>query len=451
VRWPDGGALRAHGLGRVIAGAIVLGLGLGTGCQPLDDIPLVDAARARRDASIDASGDAGPVVTCTRSEECDDGLFCNGREVCVEGRCAAGESSCDDGVVCTIDACSTDLDLCTHLAPDLDGDGYGDSDCVDRRGVPTGEDCDDMDPMRAPGNVEVCDEDNRDEDCNLGTRGGRDEDSDGFESDECCNPVPVGRLDLNCGNDCDDGEADVRPGAQELCDGRDNNCNAVIDEGCICTPGNARPCPRPGECAAGVETCVDGRTSSEGATTPATDTCNGRDDDCDGSVDEGTTLLCRRDFDEDTFPDDDAPVASCPDPSRPEVGNCPRLTTNRVPGPGTTDCCDFDPRARPDQTAFFSSVNGCGGFDFNCDGREEIGLTAEQTGVNCSAASANSTFCAAASRAVGAAPGFWSADGPPPCGVSSLWLADCRWLEAPLEAPVSTCFPIPSSRIQQCR
>jgi hypothetical protein len=35
--------------------------------------------------------------------------------------------------------------------------------------------------------------------------------------------------------------------------------------------------------------------------------------------------------------------------------------------------------------------------------------------------------------------------------VSSLWLADCRWLIGGVEAPIDTCFPQPSSRIQRCR
>jgi hypothetical protein len=422
------------------------------GCPdpPYYEVP--DAARTRRDAAIDSAVDAGAGGPCEQDEDCDDGAFCNGDERCVDGTCAPGTApGCDDNLACTTDLCSSERDLCVHEAPDEDMDGYGDSECVDRRGVPTGEDCDDGNADRAPGNAEVCDDEGLDEDCNLGTRGGRDGDGDGFEDVRCCNPPAAGRFDLNCGPDCDDSDGDVRPGAQELCDGVDNNCNAVVDEGCICTPGATRQCPRPGECAAGVETCVDGRAFSACSIAPVPDVCNDLDDDCDGSVDEGETLLCYRDFDEDSFPDDDAPVEACPDRARPEVGSCPRLTTNRIPGAGVTDCCDFDPRAYPGQRAFFASVNGCGGFDFDCDGRETIGLTAEQSGIVCSAASLSEAACDAAARMVGAAPGFWSSDGPPPCGVSSLWLADCRWLVGGLEAPVDTCFPIPSSRIQQCR
>jgi hypothetical protein len=427
-------------------------MALASGCEAPPYFEIPDAARVRRDAAIDANVDAGPGAPCGSDDDCDDGAFCNGEERCEEGRCAPGTPpDCGDGLTCTIDACSIERDLCVHTAPDGDGDGYGDSTCTDRRGVPTGDDCDDGDDRRSPANAEVCDDAGRDEDCNLGTRGGRDEDGDGFEDAACCNPVPAGRFDLNCGPDCDDSDRDVRPGAQELCDDKDNNCNGVTDEGCICTPGATRQCPQPGACAAGVETCVDGRAYAGCSIAPVTDVCNDLDDDCDGAVDEGLTQLCHRDFDEDGFPDDDEPLRVCPDPTRPSVGNCPRLTTNRVPGPGVTDCCDFDPRAYPGQTSFFTSINGCGRFDFDCDGRETIGLTATQSGINCSAASVNETLCNAAAARVRGAPGFWSADGPPPCGVSSLWLADCQWLRGGLEAPVDTCFPTPSSRIQQCR
>lgn len=33
-----------------------------------------------------------------------------------------------------------------------------------------------------------------------------------------------------------------------------------------------------------------------------------------------------------------------------------------------TDCCDADAKAHPGQTAWFTVVDGCGSFDYNCDG-----------------------------------------------------------------------------------
>jgi hypothetical protein len=34
------------------------------------------------------------------------------------------------------------------------------------------------------------------------------------------------------GNDCDDTEPAANPGETEVCDGIDNNCDGTIDEGC---------------------------------------------------------------------------------------------------------------------------------------------------------------------------------------------------------------------------
>lgn len=43
-----------------------------------------------------------------------------------------------------------------------------------------------------------------------------------------------------CGGDCDDNDPTVHPGAIEICDNKDNNCNGQIDEGNVCCPaGNA--------------------------------------------------------------------------------------------------------------------------------------------------------------------------------------------------------------------
>jgi hypothetical protein len=65
---------------------------------------------------------------------------------------------------------------------DNDGDGASDMACG-------GDDCDDNDPNRFPGNVEVCDAANHDEDCDPNTIGSLDADGDGF-IDYGCFDVP---------------------------------------------------------------------------------------------------------------------------------------------------------------------------------------------------------------------------------------------------------------------
>jgi hypothetical protein len=127
---------------------------------------------------------------------------------------------------------------------DLEGDGYGaellpPEEACQAPGaeyVENGLDCDDFDPFIHPGASEFCD--GLDNDCdtvadeNLGSLYHRDADQDGYgnpaDSVEACTQPPGRVLDAT---DCNDARADVRPGAPEVCDGVDNNCNMSIDEG----------------------------------------------------------------------------------------------------------------------------------------------------------------------------------------------------------------------------
>ncbi len=108
---------------------------------------------------------------------------------------------------------------------DADGDGY--NEC---------EDCDDTSAMINPGAEEDCDGVDNDCDGELdeGVTGTyyQDADGDGFgdsgvTTDAC--EASDGWVPVD--GDCDDADPYVYPGAEEICDGTDNDCNDTIDDG----------------------------------------------------------------------------------------------------------------------------------------------------------------------------------------------------------------------------
>ncbi|MFO0686020.1 MAG: putative metal-binding motif-containing protein [Sandaracinus sp.] len=88
------------------------------------------------------------------------------------------------------------------------------------------------------------------------------------------------------GTDCNDDNASVSPMATEVCDGVDNDCDGMIDQG---DPGSGQVCSTgmPGVCGPGVSHCVSGAIACQPTTPAGDETCNGLDDDCDANLDEG--------------------------------------------------------------------------------------------------------------------------------------------------------------------
>ncbi len=162
-------------------------------------------------------------------------------------RCDGADNDCD-GDVDENDA----LDA-TEWYPDLDADGYGGNEspvlsCDQPDAfVENSLDCNDDDPDVNPGEVEVCDEADLDNDCNGLAD---DEDPDVAESSQVlyypdndgdgdgdsgeagtlfCDP-PAGSATTN--TDCDDTDPDVHAGAFEVCDAadKDEDCNGLADD-----------------------------------------------------------------------------------------------------------------------------------------------------------------------------------------------------------------------------
>jgi len=128
-----------------------------------------------------------------------------------------------------------------------------------------------------------------DSDTDSDTRICEDKDGDGFLGD-CAGA-----------EDCDDNNAYIYPGATELCNGLDDDCDGEKDEGCPCKPWEHKECyPHDektlgvGVCRAGWALCQpDGSLGDcQGAVGPTAEECNGLDDDCDGEIDEGVRNAC---------------------------------------------------------------------------------------------------------------------------------------------------------------
>ena len=94
--------------------------------------------------------------------------------------------------------------------------------------------------------------------------------------------------------DCNDFNPKINPSAIEVCDGVDNNCDDSVDEGCPCMFGQTQTCGSIiGTCSQGVQVCLGSRWSLCGGIgygPSKREICNnGKDDDCDGQIDE----LCK--------------------------------------------------------------------------------------------------------------------------------------------------------------
>ncbi|MBW2458560.1 MAG: hypothetical protein JRI68_28940 [Deltaproteobacteria bacterium] len=80
-------------------------------------------------------------------------------------------------------------------------------------------------------------------------------------------------------------EGEVLP-TTEICNGDDDNCDGSVDEG---NPQSGTDCNTGefGPCKDGLTECVDGEVACVTTYTPVDETCNGIDDDCNGGMDDG--------------------------------------------------------------------------------------------------------------------------------------------------------------------
>ena len=342
----------------------------------VDEDDAADAPSWYTDGDSDGYGSTSATVACAQpsgtvanSDDCDDSnADANPGEAEV---CDEADNDCDGEV----DEDSA-ADAATWHA-DNDGDGYGGSSTTVACDQPSGfadngDDCNDASADANPGEAEVCDE--LDNDCDgstdedVTTTYYADDDGDSYgntaKTVEACS-TPSGYVTDD--TDCDDLDATSNPGASEVCDEADNDCDGSTDEGVTTTyyadddgDGHGDPSDSSEACSAPsghVLTDTDCDDTDATVSPNGAEVCDEADNDCDGSVDEDA-------LDAETFYGD-SDGDGYGDDSDTEVGCA--ASSGYVSPDG--DCDDADAAVNP------AAAEVCDEVDNDCDGSVDVGAS----------------------------------------------------------------------------
>ncbi len=304
---------------------------------------------------------------------------CSGARKCLAG----GLTACDAPAPAT-ETCNGVDDNCNGVTDepgsvgctpyfadkDSDGVGAGSGACLCKPNADfsasSGADCNDANPAIHPGATELCN--GIDDNCNGKTdEGFADMDGDGIAD---CIDTDIDGDGVANSVDCSPTNAAIFPGAVEICDGLDNNCNGLTDEefasGCKFflrdQDGDGFGISSDAKClcaSAGVYAALTGGDCNDGDASVhpgAVESCNAVDDNCDGATDPPGSVGCSNfwpDKDADGYGSGGAAAAKC--------------LCGAIAGyvPQTGDCDDTNFAIHP------GAKEICNGFDDNCDGKTD--------------------------------------------------------------------------------
>ncbi len=354
-------------------------------CDGSTDEDAIDASSWFPDADSDGYGDDNaPLLSCEAPVGYgEDGGDCNDADAAVnpdaDETCDGVDQDCDG----LIDNNATDMQL---WYDDVDGDGYGDASssswsCTAPPSTSADDtDCDDADAAVNPAAIEICNSidddcdgriDQDDPDLANGVPWYIDYDADGYGSPNgvytttsCTAPPGYSAT----ADDCEDRDADIHPGATETCDGVDQDCDGTIDNAAI----------DPDLWYADA----DGDSYGDAAqTTLACDQPSGyvsRSGDCDDSnaaISPRASEVCNSQDDncDGSVDEGVGPTDWYLDGDSDGYGDA-GIVTNACTAPGgyvadSSDCDDGNASVNPGE------VEACNGIDDNCNGQVDDGLS----------------------------------------------------------------------------